>query len=250
MPPYDPFFAGGIINYYYYGLFLAGVLIKLTGIQPAIAFNLAVPTLAALTATNVFSLAGNLALTRLPFRHQPPTTEPLPTPPLPRWNSQAVAAGLLGVLFVVFIGNLEGAAQFMRNLGHLSLSDFNSVIPGLETFVLALSGLVHLTTTPEPLLATYNYWDPTRVIPETINEFPYFSFLFADLHPHMIGIPFTVLFLSLAYNWLRPPDQPAGEQPLPALGLLALTPPTLLRGVALPFVLGAIGVINTWELPT
>jgi hypothetical protein len=63
MPPYDPFFAGTIINYYYYGLFLVGVLIKLTGITPTIAFNLAVPTLAALTAINVFSLAGNIAVT-------------------------------------------------------------------------------------------------------------------------------------------------------------------------------------------
>jgi len=41
-------------------------LIKLTGIQPSIAFNLAVPTLAALTAVNVFSLAGNLSQSSIP----------------------------------------------------------------------------------------------------------------------------------------------------------------------------------------
>ena len=240
MPPYDPFFAGGIINYYYYGLFIAGVFIKLTGIQPSIAFNLAVPTLAALTATNVFSLAGNLALTSSPFVRPKTSAESSPS-----WGPKSVGSGLLAVLFVAFIGNLEGAAQFMRNLSQFSGSTFQSAIPGLENFILALSGLLHVTT-HEATIATYNYWDPTRVIPETINEFPYFSFLFADLHPHMIGIPITVLCLSLAYNRLRAEFT---NYQLPVT-TYQFSIASLLRWLALPFVLGAVGVINTWDLPT
>ncbi len=285
MPPYDPFFAGGIINYYYYGLFLIDVLIKLTGIRPAIAFNLAVPTLAGLTTVNVFSLATNLALARLPFGHLGPRST---------WLSKArpidlnaVGAGLLAILFIVFIGNLEGAGQLMRDFARLSTSEFQSAIPGVQTLVLSMGGFLHAIS--GETIATYNYWDPTRVIPATINEFPYFSFLFADLHPHMIGIPFTVLFLSLAYNWLRPAQptsqqlakpspqgknepatdkttqqstyptsfqsQPPDHPPPNATSFIQTLnlipqPPALLRWLALPFVLGAVAVINTWDLPT
>jgi YYY domain-containing protein len=109
-------------------------------------------------------------------------------------------------------------------------------------------------------LATYNYWDPTRVIPETINEFPFFSFLFADLHPHMIGLPFTVLFLSLAYNWLRPnvsanqrthrADVTNDEAEISIHSFAASQIGPVVRWLALPFVLGAVAVINTWDLPT
>jgi len=179
----------------------------------------------------------------------------------------------------------------MRELGKVSQSQFQSAIPGLQTFVLAVSGLVQVFQ--GATVAIYNYWDPTRVIPATINEFPYFSFLFADLHPHMIGLPFTVLFLSLAYNWLtngqmaakhnesingQRADEYMGEAPRaihhssslaiihpllarPFIDVLTRPPVpvrvfahslirSFARWLALPFVLGAIAVINTWDLPT
>ncbi len=203
MPPYDPFFANGVINYYYYGLFLVGILIKLTGITPTIAFNLAVPTLAALTAAGAFGLAGGMAahLSRAKI-------------PAELARLKYITAGLFGVLFITVMGNLEGAAQLLRDLGRLSDSNFSSGIPGLQTLVLAANGFVHALG--GQAINTYNYWDPTRVIPETINEFPFFSFLFADLHPHMIGLPFTLLIISLVFNWLLAGDDPAPQPVEPA----------------------------------
>ena len=60
-PPYDPYFAGGSLNYYYFGLYLVSIPIKLTGIAPEVAYNLAVPGLFALTAVGIFSVGHSLA---------------------------------------------------------------------------------------------------------------------------------------------------------------------------------------------
>ncbi len=225
-PPLDPYFAGGTINYYYYGHYLVNLLIKLTGIWSSVAFNLAIPTLFALTVANVFSLAYNLV------------ERPGPA----RWNrgwAQGVGVGLLAVLFVALLGNVDGGAQVLRGLGEQAETAFTSNLPGLQAVVRAADGLWAVLTT-EATLPAYRYWDPSRVIPFTINEFPYWSFLFADLHPHLIGIPFTVLFLGLALNLLRIPGQSRADS-RPALGLSLL---------ALSLTLGALAVINTWDLPT
>jgi hypothetical protein len=58
-PPYDPWFAGGYINYYYYGFVLVGTPVKLLGIVPSIAYNFILPTLFAIVATSAFAVGWN-----------------------------------------------------------------------------------------------------------------------------------------------------------------------------------------------
>ena len=61
LPPYDPWFAGGYLNYYYWGYFILAIPTRLAGVVPTVAFNLAVPLLFALTVTGAYSLVYNLA---------------------------------------------------------------------------------------------------------------------------------------------------------------------------------------------
>jgi YYY domain-containing protein len=96
-PPFDPWFAGGYINYYYYGLYLVAYCIKLTGIPAEIAFNLAQPTMMGLMASGAYTLAGALGSAR-------------------RRVGQSVAAGVLGATLVVLIGNLDDFFRVVKTL--------------------------------------------------------------------------------------------------------------------------------------
>ncbi len=208
-PPYDPYFAGGIINYYYYGLYLVSLPIKLTGIYSEVAFNLAVPGLFALTALGVFSVAYSLAApgkgqdegrgddalrssgfgrSAQPRRLKPP----LPEDAFSAQTAASVSDGrhpsawvtaLLSVVMALLMGNLSG---------------------------LKWLGKVYLAVLRDAPLPTYDYWAASRVIPYTINEFPLWTFTFADLHPHLIAMPFGMLVVGLALNWMLTRGQAAG----------------------------------------
>ena len=101
-PPFDPWFGGGQMNYYYYGFVQVAALAKLTGIPPAIAYNLAIPTLAALLAAAVFSAALGLSQLR----------------PLD-WRRSVVVA-VLAAVFVAVVGNL-GEIRVLRSALHQSV---------------------------------------------------------------------------------------------------------------------------------
>jgi YYY domain-containing protein len=118
-------------------------------------------------------------------------------------------AGVAGGLAVVVVGNLDAALQVLAQLS---------------------AALAHLPIPP------FDYWRSSRVIPFTINEFPYWSFLYADLHAHVIDLPVVVLLVALCASLLRRGD--AGwRAALPTLALAALA-------------LGAAACINTWDFPT
>jgi YYY domain-containing protein len=97
-PPFDPWFADGYINYYYYGLYLVAFCMKLTGIPSEIAFNLAQPTVIALLASAGCCVAATLgrSITKRP--------------------SLAAPAGLLGALFLVLTGNLDAFVRVVNAL--------------------------------------------------------------------------------------------------------------------------------------
>jgi YYY domain-containing protein len=78
-------------------------------------------------------------------------------------------------------------------------------------------------------------WDSTRTIPNTINEYPLFSFLWGDVHPHVIGMFNQVLFIFLlVYSFLRFKDLDAGSRALLIL----------ICGLSL----GSMPPINTWDI--
>ncbi|HID86799.1 MAG TPA: hypothetical protein EYP55_05395, partial [Anaerolineae bacterium] len=258
-PPYDPWFAGGYINYYYFGFVLVGTLIKLTGIVPWVAYNLTIPLLFALTAMGAFCVVYNLTERREERGEGATRDSPLPSllSPLTR--------GVLGSLFVAVIGNLGEVKLILDGLVQVSGSQFRSTIPGLAMMVKVLLGLSKVLFGDQglPFRIEWWYWNPTRVIPDTINEFPFFTFLYADLHAHGIALPLTLLALAMAVNIVKHisdkglgmRDEGAG---MPGPSSLIPDPYPLFPSISydlgnflvFSLVLGALRPTNTWDYPT
>ena len=72
-----------------------------------------------------------------------------------------------------------------------------------------------------------------------IHEFPFFSFMLADVHPHLLDLPFTLLVLALSLAVLMGVFAPNENRRLWSPAWLAL-----------PWAVGALGFLNAWDLPT
>jgi YYY domain-containing protein len=248
-PPYDPWFAGGYLNYYYYGFVLVGVLVKWLGIVPAFAYNLILPTIFSLIAMGAFSLAWNLYSSFWLQRKAAPAAtgmeEGRVEPPPEGQPVSAYWAGLAGALGMAVLGNLGTVRMIFQ--GYEKLAAPGGAIENgglLARWVWAIRGFF-LTLAGHPLPYRLNewYWNPSRAIPapnevEPITEFPFFTVLYADPHAHLFALPLTLLALSFALavflghaRWRN------------------------ILGAGLGFLVGglAIGVLrptNTWDFPT
>jgi len=233
-PPYDPWFAGGYLNYYYFGQVMVGTLIKLAGIVPNVAYNLVIPTWFAMTAMGAFSLVFNLVAG---------------DDESSRRLRRAIVFGLLGALFVAVLGNLGEIHLLLLKAGEGVAEAFESTIPGLAGLVRTVIGSFELLFGGKslPIRIDEWYWNASRVIPggpyeSVITEFPFFTFLYADLHAHLIAMPLTFLSLAVALDVVR---RGGGRGGRGWRGALAVVPALLLWAITI----GAMRTTNTWDVP-
>jgi YYY domain-containing protein len=208
-PPYDPWFAGGYINYYYYGFVLVGMPVKLLGIVPSIAYNFILPTLFAMVGICAFSIGWNLLSKdegSVSMQKDEETSAPGSSFSL---DPLAFIAGIAAASLAILLGNL-GTIQLLYNklqqLGALGAFTWESTFT--QRLAWAIEGMKMLFSGASlPIGFGDWYWDPSRVIPpgpgNEITEFPLFTFLYSDLHAHMIMMPIALLALSWALSALR-----------------------------------------------
>lgn len=253
-PPRDPWLANYGISYYYFGYVIVAVLTRLSALPSDITFNLALVTLFGLTVSASFGLVYNLVAAR-------DTAEESDL------SKGALTAGIVGAILVAIMGNLVGVLELIRARGL-----------GSEAFFRWFDVRNLQPSPPSPTWYpqdTWWWWRASRVIHdrdlagntiEVISEFPFFSFLLGDVHPHVLGLPFVLLVLALALSvWLgrrTVTDHVVHTGRLKGLGLprsLAQTPVGQTLESLWPhgagevflwgLLIGGLGFLNTWDYP-
>lgn len=256
-PPHDAWLSGHAISYYYFGYVLVGILTRLTGVDPALAFNLAIALLFALTAVCAFGLVLNLI--HLSRRKAGKLAESA-------WPA------LLAPLLVLVTGNYYGALELAHNNGLFRETripavwyDFGSAgsqPPGIQAGSINLWEWLDLKRingppSERPGLFRWelpNWFFAARVVhdrnlvgidTEAIDENPAFSFLLADMHPHVLALPFVILAAGLALEWLLWARQRRLQPDPGEVGWVKSLPRLVLSAL----VLGGLAFLNTWDFP-
>jgi len=237
-PPHDPWLSGYAISYYYFGYVMVGMLIRLTGVTSGVGFNLALASWFALTAIGAYGIVYNL------LKYFKPNLV------------GSLLASILGPFTILIVSNLEGFLDVIHAKGitwtpAADGSGFSAFFSWLNILELTDSPPLPLSwipSRPGGLL----WWRASRVLQdfdlagkprEIIDEFPFFSYLLGDLHPHVLAMPFVLLVVALAFNLY------AGRSGW-SFRFLGLTLPLgrtefLLSAVAL----GGLSFLNTWDFP-
>jgi YYY domain-containing protein len=241
MPPNDPWLSGYAISYYYFGYVLVAMLTRMTGVLSGVGFNLAIALWFAFSATGAYGLVYNL----LPSRY--------------RISKKAGRSGmysvpLFGPLFLLIAANLEGFLELLHGKGlfwkHLpdgsQASAFWSWLDILDLKVPPQAGLNLLP------IRYLSWWRASRVLQdydflggarEIIDEFPQFSFLLSDLHPHVLAMPFVLLGVALALNLFR-------SRSKKGLSLWEVHIPFTWEKLAFTALCyGSLGFLNLWDFP-
>ncbi len=211
LPTQDTWLSGFGVPYYYFGYFVLACVGKLNASDPGVAYNLAAATVPALAMVGLVSLAWNLARA---------------ASVQPAWAAVGAASA---TVLALFCGNLRTFFEYLVSRGWLG-ADAGGTL-GINHFA---EGVTPGSWPP----ANSSWWFyASRIIPnlkpDGINEFPFFSALLSDLHPHFVALPIELLVLSVAAAHVVTRGAAMRSVWTQALGALAL---------------GGLLITNTWDV--
>ena len=229
-PPHDPWLAGERASYYYFGYLQMGVLTGASGVSPSTGYNLGLAYTFAASAVAISTLAVALARWSLGSRGR----------------RLIVVAAVLAPILLLGLGSLSAAFEWAAAHGHYNRTLLDAL--GLEWMIPCANGIREncFSGAISPRTAHWYpteywfWWRGSRIIPNTITEFPFFSFLLGDLHPHVMAIPLVLLSLGLSsmgwrgralLSWRTHRAQP-------------------LAGLLIALVLGGLAFQNAWDVLT
>jgi len=196
LPTYDAWLSGGVLNYYYGGYLMLSLPGRLLRTTPTLVMNLA-PAVFGSCAAGASFTAGAAAWANGVRRISRRATSAAAA----RW------AGLAAACLLLLLPNMAMVPEVIHRLSG------------------ARQG-------------TFDWWALSRVIPDSmaVTEFPAWSFLFGDVHPHLMDLPLLLTVMVLCLAWYRS----AIER-------------RVLHSVALALVVGLlVGLVratNTWDYP-
>ncbi|MCL4858805.1 MAG: hypothetical protein KJZ93_05335 [Caldilineaceae bacterium] len=245
-PPQDAWLSGYAISYYYFGYWLLTTLGRLAGQPPEIAYTLGQASWFGLLLIGSVGVGYNL-LRRAG-----------------RSESTARLGGLLAAVAVGITGNAQVIFEWLYAQG------FN--VTGLARWFSVRGFPENAAQTGDWFIGLdWWWWRSSRVLRdvslrgdhiEVIDEFPMFSYVLGDNHPHVLAMPFVLLVIGLAQNLFFgaawgpsvAPDDERGASLVnrtraASRAVLGLLP---LGGLGAGLIVAAAGsliFLNTWDFP-
>lgn len=247
-PPNDPWLSGYGISYYYFGYVIIAMLIRVSGVSSGIAYNLSAALWFALTAICAYGLVFDLIKARWMGKEGRKVDEKAPN-----W---VYFSPLIAPFMILIVSNLHGFLDILHSRGVFWTTGGDGEKTSAFWQWIQLNELDQAPLEPFSWFPRryggVQWWGASRVLQdfklnldkvEIIDEFPFFSYLLSDLHPHVLAMPFVIMIIGEALNVFL--GGFVGEFTLFKKKLPFSFPTFLLMVVSI----GGLIFMNTWDSP-
>jgi len=249
-PPRDLWLSGYSISYYYFGYVMASMLAMFTGTPATMAFNLMISLIFGLSAAGAYGILYNLLSMRQNRRLA--TERNVEDHSSNDTSLSSFLFPLFAPLFLLLVSNIEGFLDVLHRKGFFWQFKADGTATSRFWTWLDIPELRDVPAQPIRWIPErfWWWWRASRVVQdydlngtfrEAIDEFPFFSFLLGDLHPHVLAMPFTILAVGVALNlflggWRGNIDLYFGQLRINKTGFFTIA-----------LVLGGLAFLNTWD---